>query len=209
METTLKQRAEALAASLGWSIARLQIECNLSNAYFVNVGNITNRTAKKIQEKIPNVNIEFLKTGKGKPLLEENDTVDLSSITVPLVPVSAQGGSLNDFECQVEGYDCERILSPVKDATLAITISGDSMSPEYPNGCRVLVKKIDDEVFVEWGCAYVLDTKNGAVMKNIHPCPDDNTCITCRSVNPNYEPFRIKKTDIRGWYKVLMQMSLK
>ncbi len=207
--TTLRERAEVLAHVMGLSVAGLQAECGLSNAFFANVAKVTPRTAQKIRQRIPNVNIDFLNTGKGSPLLDEEQTVTLSSVQIPLLPISAQGGYLNDFEEQVRECDCEMILSPIKDAQLAMTITGDSMSPEYPNGCRVLLKKINDKAFIEWGRTYVLDTENGAVVKNIHPCPNDDSSIICRSINPNFEPFKVKKAAIRGWYRVLMQMALK
>jgi SOS-response transcriptional repressor LexA len=206
---TLRDRAEKLAAALGLSIARLQAECGLSNAFFANVKKLTPQTAARIRKRIPNVNIEFLETGIGSPLLDVEETVAISSIQVPMLPISAVGGYLNDFETQIRDFDCEMVLSPIKGATLAMTVTGDSMSPEYPNGSRVLLKKINDKAFIEWGRAYVLDTENGAIVKNVHPCPDDDSCIMCRSINPNFEPFRVKKTAVRGWYKVLMQMALK
>ncbi len=208
-ETSLKQRAERLAAEFGWSVAGLQAECGLSNAFFSNVNKVTPKTALKIRQRIPNVNIDFLNTGAGSPLLDNEQTVTLSSMQVPLLPISAQGGYLNDFESQIREYDCEKVLSPIKGATLAMTITGDSMSPEYPNGSRVLLKKINDKAFIEWGRTYVIDTENGAVVKNVHPCPDDENCIVCRSINPNYEPFKVNKSSIRGVYRVLMQMALK
>lgn len=206
---TLKQRAEKLAGAMGWSVARLQSECGLSNAFFANVARVTPKTAQKIRQRIPNANIDYLNSGLGSPLIDEEEVVPLSSMLVPLLPISAQGGCLNDFEAQVAEFDCEMILSPVKGATLAITITGDSMSPEYPNGSRVLLKKINDKAFIEWGRTYVLDTENGVVIKNVHPCQNDDSSIVCRSVNPNYEPFIVKKTSIRGMYRIIMQMALK
>lgn len=207
--TTLKSRAEKLAGVMGWSVAGLQAECGLSNAFFANVAKVTPKTAVKIRQRIPNANIDFLNTGKGSPLLNDEETVTLSSMQIPLLPISAQGGYLNDFEEQARACDCEMILSPIRNAQLAMTITGDSMSPEYPNGCRVLLKKVNDKAFLEWGRTYVLDTENGAIVKNIHPCPNDDSSIICRSINPNYEPFKVKKAVVRGWYRVLMQMALK
>ena len=128
---------------------------------------------------------------------------------VPLLPVTAQGGSLTEFEAQVKEYDCEKIISPVRDAELAVPVTGDSMSPEYASGCRVLVRKINERAFIEWGRTFVLDTINGIVIKNIYPCKESDDRIVCRSVNPNYQDFEIEKTDIRGWYRVLMEISLK
>lgn len=207
--TTLKQRAEKLAAVNGWSVARLQAECGLSNAFFANVSRITPKTAAKIRQAVPKANIDFLNTGKGEPLIDKEETITLSTITVPLLPTTAQGGYLNDFQTQVNEHECERIVSPIKDATLAITVVGDSMSPEYPNGSKILLKRIDESIFIEWGRTHVLDTLNGIILKNIHPCKDDDDYIVCRSVNPNFDEFKIKKSDVRGWYRVLMQMSLK
>lgn len=208
-EGTLRQRAERLAAEMGWSVAGLQAECGLSNAFFTNVNKITPKTAIKIRKRIPNVNIDFLNTGKGEPLLDKETVIAVSSMQVPLLPISAQGGYLNDFEAQIKDYECEMVLSPIKGANIAMTITGDSMSPEYPNGCRVLLKKINDKAFIEWGRTYVLDTENGAVVKNVHPCPGDESSVICRSINPNYEDFKVSKSAVRGWYRVLMQMALK
>lgn len=34
------------------------------------------------------------------------------------------------------------------------------MAPEYPSGSRILIKRIDEKAFIEWGRVYVLDTMN-------------------------------------------------
>lgn len=88
---------------------------------------------------------------------------------VPLLPISAQGGSLNDFVVSVSLQDCEKIISPIKGADIAITISGDSMADEYPNGSIVLAKRINERAFIDWGKVYVLDTCNGVVVKTLTP----------------------------------------
>lgn len=128
--------------------------------------------------------------------------------TVPLLPTSARAGTLADFAQTVTEYDCERIISPVKGADYAIQVTGDSMAPEYEPGCHVLIKKIFEDQFVEWGKTYVLDTMNGSVIKKIFPT-EDPAVIECRSVNPKYPPFRVKCEHIHGWYRVLMILALK
>lgn len=130
--------------------------------------------------------------------------------SVPLVPVSAQGGSLNDFSESIKESDCERIVSPVKAVDLAITVSGDSMAPEYPSGCKILIKKINEEAFIEWGKVYVLDTCNGTVIKEVHKGRSEDE-IECHSINPDpkFQPFSVKRDDIFGMYRVIMCLSLK
>lgn len=153
---------------------------------------------------------ESTKTDLGK------DTTQNEVMLVPLLPVSAQGGKLNDFVVSVKKEDCEKLISPIKGADFAITISGDSMAPEYPSGSKVLVKKINSKSFIEWGRCYLIDTCNGSVIKKISPPIEEDESfgkdyITCVSVNPDpiYSPFRIPTCDIYGMYRVLMLLSEK
>lgn len=128
---------------------------------------------------------------------------------VPLIPIQAQGGTLNDFTRSVMEYDCEKIVSPIKGADFAMTVSGDSMSPEYPNGCQILIKQIDPNVYIDWGRVYVLDTANGTIIKKLMPVDEDKTKVLCVSINPNYPSFEVSLEHVFGVYRVLMCMSLK
>jgi phage repressor protein C with HTH and peptisase S24 domain len=137
-------------------------------------------------------------------------------IYIPLLPVSAQAGTLNDFVVSVKDSDCEKIISPIKGADFAITVSGDSMAPEYPSGSKILIKKINERSFIEWGRCYVLDTCNGTVIKKLMaPEKEDEDFgldyVTCVSVNPNpiYKAFNVSTKDIYGIYRVLMLLTEK
>ena len=127
---------------------------------------------------------------------------------VLLVPISAQAGTLDDFIVSVKGNECERIISPIKGADCAITVSGDSMSPEYPSGSQILIKKINERAFIDWGKVYVLDTCNGIVIKRIFPS-DEPGKLKCVSINPEYPSFDVSNNDILGVYRVLLCMSAK
>ena len=131
--------------------------------------------------------------------------------TIPLLPLLAQGGKLNDFVASYSAYDCEQIISPIRDAQLAITVSGESMAPEYPAGSVVLVKRIDERKFIEWGRAYIVDTANGVVIKYLAPSDKGEGYIRCISLNPEprYAPFDISLSDVFGVYRVLICMSIK
>ena len=84
------------------------------------------------------------------------------------------------------------------------------MAPDYPNGAQVLIKKVDEKAFIEWGRVYVLDTCNGSVIKEVRKGDDDDS-VQCYSLNPDpkYQPFAVRFADIYGMYRVLMCMSLK
>ena len=159
---------------------------------------LTGRFIKKVQDFADEHNLE----------IADEVTEQPQEVLVPLLPTSARAGTLADFAQTVTEYDCERIISPVKGADYAIQVTGDSMAPEYEPGCQVLIKKIFEDQFVEWGKTYVLDTMNGSVIKKIFPT-EDPAVIECRSVNPQYPPFRVKCEHIHGWYRVLMILALK
>ena len=141
-------------------------------------------------------------------LLEHSGDDQTSSRMLPVIPTEAMAGTLGEFAESVHTYECEMMISPIKDADYAIKVCGDSMTPEIPNGSHILIKKIHEDQFVEWGKIFCLDTSNGAVIKKIYPTENPEV-IECRSVNPDFPPFRINVKHINGWYRVLMVMALK
>lgn len=145
--------------------------------------------------------------GRIKVLMESNN-MDVPEESLLVIPTGARAGTLCDFADSVMAYQCERMISPIKGADFAMQVTGDSMSPEYPSGSQIIIKRIDETAFVEWGKVYVLDTDNGAVIKQIRKTDNPNV-VECVSLNPSYQPFNIDMRHIRGWYRVLMCLSLK
>lgn len=180
--------------------------------------NPSRSTCEKIVSAFPQYNLDWLLLGEGEMLNEEassnsqslNQAIKGDYITY-LLPMSALGGSLTGFA--VPGTtleDCEAIVSPIENVDFAITVYGESMAPEYPSGSRILIKKIDPDIFIDWGKAYVLDTENGVIVKEIHESEKDG-CVRCYSINPNpkFKPFDVPLENIYGMYRVLMCMSAK
>lgn len=128
---------------------------------------------------------------------------------VPLLPMEAHGGSLIDFEGTAQDYECEQVVSPVRDASFAIQVAGDSMAPAFPNGSRLLIQRVNSEVFIDWGRVYVLDTENGIIVKQVRKGSSPDRVLCC-SLNPSpeYAPFEVETKYIRGWFRVLMLLTL-
>jgi SOS-response transcriptional repressor LexA len=187
---------------------------NISSAFNGNERYLTDGLFKKIHEKYPDIfNIDYFLYDKGEMLITDmSQKIDIAEkiIHVPLLPISAQGGSLNDFIVSVKETDCEKIVSPIRGADFAVTVSGDSMAPEYPSGSQVLIKKINEKSFIDWGRTYVLDTCNGIVIKILVPS-EKKGCVRCLSINKDerYAPFDIALDNINGIYRVLLCMSVK
>lgn len=198
----------------GMSVAYLQGILGKANAYFRNMGYISPKMAVEVKKYIPDLNIEYINKGVGSMFLTEQEVKDEQADiekknTVPLLPIYANGGSLDNFEDAVYPYECESVVSPVKDADFAITIHGNSMEPEFPSGCIVFIKKINEKAFIEWGKTYVLDTCNGSVIKKIFQSDTDKNKIICRSINREYPDFEVDGADINGFYRILLQMTMK
>lgn len=199
---------------------QVTLNCNLSQGLIgqarTGKSDLGNRTVDKILKVYQDLSRVWLLTGEGQMLTESPPEIQKTSPDeythaseeklkqIPILPISAQGGSLNDFTLSVRKYDCEWMSSPIFNADFAIEVAGDSMAPEYSAGARVLIKRINESAFIEWGKVYVIDTENGVVLKKVVPA-DDDTNIRCVSINPhpNYAPFNIPKTSIYGMYIVL------
>lgn len=156
----------------------------------------------------------WLLTGEGEMLngVQAEQTIQPSTESdihlIPLLPVSAQGGSLNDFVVSIKDSSCEKIISPIKGADYAMSVSGESMAPEYPSGSQILIKRIDEKAFIDWGRVYVLDTCNGTVIKRLFPSETADK-VLCKSINPEFPPFEVSLSDVYAVYRVLMCMALK
>lgn len=179
--------------------------------------------ADKITSCYPAVNRVWLLTGEGEMLkdaLQKNAVQDmtnksatdtLSDYETWLLPQTAHGGSLTSIPADgVLLQNCEKIISPIKGVDFAISVYGESMAPEYPSGSRVLIKRINPDAYIDWGKAYVLDTCNGVILKEVLKCEREGY-VTCHSINPDpkFADFDVLMSDIYGMYRVLMCMSAK
>lgn len=144
----------------------------------------------------------WLLTGKGA-MFEETES-DLPPVTrVPLIPEAAFAGGIRAVSEGILSYECEKITSPYPNAQYAIRVSGKSMEPEFPDGCLVFLNRLDATLFIPWGSPHVVDTENGAILKNIYPIEDSSDYFEARSCNPAYPPFRVPFNACYGFYKVL------
>lgn len=204
MQTSVKERLVEFIKYKRISQRKFQETAMISNGFVSNIKkSIASDTIMKISKAYPELNIDWLLEGEGEMIKNVSDKEE-STFFIPLMPVVATGGVLTEFSEGVIPDNCEHIRSPFDHADIAVPIRGDSMSPEYPNGSIVFVKRINPNAFVEWGKVYVLCTCNGNIVKEVHPA-DDSQHIVCRSLNP-FHPvadFTVDTADIYSWWIVL------
>lgn len=224
----IKDRLTKFLEYKGYGQLKFENTAGLGRGFVNKVGfNINAKSLEKIAKAYPELNIDWLRSGHGSMLNGENGDSEVTLNTpreeqkgateeentatwVLLLPVTAQGGSLNDFVVSVRESECEKVVSPTRGVDFAMTVSGDSMSPEYPNGSRIFIKRINERAFIEWGKVYVIDTCNGTVIKILVPAEKEGY-VKCVSINqdPIFAPFEVAFEDIYGVYKVLLCMSVK
>ena len=120
----LKDRVLSYCGKKNIALARFEKESKLSNGYFNQVKKRPSADKiKNIEEAFPDLNIEWLLTGEGEMLKTSTEQTETTPYTVPLVPISAQGGSFNDFVVSVRDSDCEKVISPVKHVDFALTVT--------------------------------------------------------------------------------------
>lgn len=180
---------------------------------------LSDKNIEKALNFYTDLNRIWLLTGEG-PMLTTDEVEIVKYTNVPtanepsaysvyLLPMSAMGGPLTGFAADgVTLLNCEKIVSPIGNVDFAITVYGESMSPKYSSGTRVLIKKINPNIFIDWGKPYVLDTSNGVIIKELRKSNKEGY-IACYSINPDpkFAPFDIPLSEVYGIYRVLMSLS--
>ena len=123
---------------------------------------------------------------------------------IPLIPTYAIAGYLSGEDCQINLWECERYIIPMfRKASFLIRVNGDSMQPRYFSGDLLACAKVPlNDIWFDYGSVYVVDTKQGALVKVIKK-GDDSDHITLVSFNPEYEPYQLHKRELNGVAKVI------
>lgn len=207
MET--KDRIQQIITDKHLSVRAFAIEIGAHPATFdkqlKGVNSVSLDTIQGILGRFPDISPLWLVIGEGTMY----DSSGPHGNIVPLVrDVRAAGGNLIEALSSAEATDL--IISPYKEATACIQVSGNSMAPDYPAGCYVFIQRIDMESYIAWGEVYVVDAVNGIVIKKVLR-NDDPTKITCASLNPSeeYAPFDIPLQGIRSMWRVIGVLTTK
>jgi len=127
---------------------------------------------------------------------------DGSVVSLPLIPLDAVAGLPGDDNDGVNFDGCEQYNVPefsAKGAQYLIRVSGTSMLPKYNNGDLLACRRIDEITFFQWGKVYVMDTRQGMLVKKVFPDKDNTDNILCVSENKeDFPPFPLPKEEIRS-----------
>ncbi|MDY3525557.1 peptidase S24 [Riemerella anatipestifer] len=190
-------------------------DLGFSNKFLDNSSNMGTDKACKILHYFPEINPEWLLTGKGEMIKsKQGGEVEKSKNLIPFYDdVATVGGT----DLVADTYNAVSVATDYIDAgdwfpsaTAAIRHYGTSMI-EYPNGCILALKRIYDTNSIVWGRNYVIETDEIRVTKRMQTCKTDDECIMAYSTNTEtypdgqlvHEPFKIRKENIRRIFLVL------
>jgi phage repressor protein C with HTH and peptisase S24 domain len=161
----------------------------------------------EISTLMPEVNTDWLLTGKGPMTKDQMDTMKerlLSGMELraemdlpgpdarPLIPIEAMAG-FGTAETTITQQDIKAwyVVPDFNSFDFMIKVKGSSMYPKYSSGDVVACKKLPlTDLFFQWNKVYVLDTVQGPIIKRIKKGSDDKHVLIV-SENTNYEPFEL------------------
>lgn len=198
---SVKERLKYFIKYLNIRNADFERSIGAGNAYVQNISKgIGSNYLEKIREVYPDLNIEWLLTGKGEMLRSEVQT-EVSAKTYPLLSLEAFAGY---GDTEVIGEELSRITERYEiplfrglNVDFMISVKGSSMYPKYNSGDVVACRLINELTFVQWNKVYVIDTfSQGIILKRLKPSENEKTVI-CKSDNESYDAFELPKKEIR------------
>jgi len=203
MENSVNERVRALIdyqkVSDNKFAQAIGVNQKLLSNMFIRGTDPSSKTISSILNTFKNVSAEWLLRGEGDMIISEKNSEYKVNVK-PRIPMSAAAGAAGGFAGSVKLYDCEQIpvinAFPAYDYTMIV--KGDSMEPKFEGGDEIAIKKVTD--YVEWGKVYVLDTRDGAVIKRLYDAQDKYRCV---SYNKEYPDFEVNKADVFGVYRVV------
>lgn len=168
---------------------------NVSSAISGNPRYVTEPFIKRFSRAYSNyINEEWLLTGEGQMEKPGRDKR-------PHYDAKASAGFMGGISEGKMSAEFRAIATPFMNYDFSIDASGDSMLPRIEDGDSLLCRKLHDRLNPPIGKICVIDTREGAVVKEIKKINEEN--ITLHSLNPVYPDFEVEFDSILGVAEVV------
>lgn len=209
----LKERFDAFIRHKSLSRRKFQEQIGVSNSYIQNISKgISNDVLNRISIQYPELNTNWLLTGKGEMLLnalenEKETHINNRTSFHAIKYYPAVNGSMGgvEFLDNPNESSVDIVIPGFSDCKFAVNAYGDSMYPIIKSG-QIVVMMEWKESFIDWGRIYFVVTKNGyRAIKYLKPSEKEGY-IKCESENATGNPaFDVEINDIhrlflvKGW----------
>ena len=209
MEGTFIDRLNELRKALGFSQGGFEKAVGFANGAFNNSrGGMSTSNLNKIAHAFPNVNLEWLVTGKGN-MLKEDDEKPVISYTdgVPYYNVDFEMGFDLMVEDKTANPEYNISFSPYNKCDVWCNARGNSMYPTIASGDIIALKEIKDFSFLVSDEIYAIVTSNGLrTIKRLREEGEDYVLIPDNK--KDYSEQRINKHLITRVYQVMGCMKM-
>ena len=203
--STQKDRILQFIEYKGISKNKFYNETGISNGILDKKSGLSMDTIEKFYSTYPEINPEWLLTGKGEMLKSGNTNTETgkeeSVKGIPLVNATAIGGYGNNVFSFEERDVKDYYVIPKfkhKQVDFMIEVEGSSMYPKYNSGDVVACRIIKERNFIQWNKTHVIATREqGIIIKRIKPSDAPNSLLMV-SDNESYDPFNVPEEEIEG-----------
>lgn len=219
----MKKRLLEFLAYLGIGQNKFEEKVGLSIGYINKLsGDMKLNTINKIISTYPELDKEWLIAGKGAMLKSESDSAQFyepesapfdNKKRIPFYDDVVSIGGINERSAGMESNSTPaEWIDPgdwFKNATAALRHYGDSMV-DYPAGCILALKEVQDRRLIVPGKDYVIETSEYRVTKKVQLCSDPEY-IRAYSTNDEkyddgtlvHQPFNIPLSLVGRIFEVL------
>ena len=172
---------------------------NVTAAFNGNIRYLTKSFLKRFAKTYSaHINEQWLLTGEGEMQVPDRSLK-------PHFSAKAAAGFINGVSDAEYSGDSHPYVSGMPDYDFSIETDGDSMMPRIESGDTLLCRRLTDRMNPPIGEICVIDTKEGAVVKQIHSVSDET--LTLHSLNPSYHDYEIDLSSILGVDEVFVIYS--
>ena len=220
--TNIKERVLQFAKNQGISIETFLAKIGMTYGSFrgkAKFGSLNSNAIVEIYTIFPQINIDWLLTGKGEMLKNvigtpiELDRKALRRNMIPLFNDVATIGGKNALAADLSAVSHTVEYVDAGDwfpgATEAIRHYGDSMV-EYPSGSILALKKVEDIRLIIWGQNYCIETNEYRITKRLNRSQIKDFLVGYSTNTESYidgslihEPIEIPLDCVRAIYKVV------
>ena len=208
MNDNIKDRLKELLQILGVGQKTFETKCGMGNGTINNIKlGISSPNLEKIMAAYPEVSIEWIISGKGTPLKQENEDSPKISFDkgIPYYNVDFIGGFdivLNDQSIKPD-YLID--FKKYNEADCWCNVTGHSMEPEITHGDIIALKEVHDwKTFIPSGEIYGIVTTEHRTIKKISPSPKEGFIrLIPTNTSPEYVCQDVPLSIILKVYKVL------
>jgi transcriptional regulator with XRE-family HTH domain len=130
-------------------------------------------------------------------------------LTIPFYDIDVTAGNISSFSNNV-GDPTEQYFMPAfQDCTAIFPIFGESMSPRYRSGDRLIVKEYPHfREYIQYGEVYVIFTSNDERMIKVIKKCEKPDYLLLSSLNSDYDDFEIPASVVNKLYMVKGKLSI-